>query len=478
MKNTGTRIYSLIGSLILSCFAVAQTTFMKVYPTNYDKTSRDVLPTSDGGYLIVGSTNNSTLNDCDAYVMKTNSAGDTISTKTFGGNKPDYLYSMVETTDGNFFALGYSQSFNGGDYDIYLLKLSPSGNLIWQKNYGSWGNEEGREIIQTSDGNYVFIGQSNSGVSSTDICMMKIDNDGNVIWTKYYGGSNAEFGNSVKQCSDGGFIITGQTFSYGSGGGDAWLVKTDSDGNYSWDKTFGGPFDDEGISIVTNSDGSHVFAVRDSSSGQDVDVRVIKTDGSGNVLWNKLYAGNKKDTPKTLRKTSDGGFIVGAISRSFGWINPDMWLLKLDANGDTTWSRHYGWVDHEHCHSARQSSDGGYLAVGHSRSNSPNQKIMFLKLNGNGELAVSVKEQVSSVQIFKVYPNPSVSGKVKIELKNQARSVCYISNILGQIIYSESIDPGNQTETRTIDLSNNEAGMYFVTLHSKDFTTTKKLILK
>lgn len=474
------RIYSnlffILSLLLVPFFIKAQVTFQKVYPTAYDKTSREVLATPDGGYIIAGSTNNSNVIDCDIYVIKTNSSGDTLWTRTYGGPKPDYAYSMLETSDGNYFILGFSQSFGGGDYDTYLIKINSSGALLWQKIYGGSGNEHGREIIKTTDGNYVIVGSSNSFTASKDAFLMKIDLAGTVLWSKYYGGLMEEAGNSVKQCNDGGFILTGQTFNFGPDG-DVYLVRTNSAGDTLWTKTFTDPLADEGISIVANNDGTYTFAVRDSTATTDVDIRIIKTTSTGNVIWNKRYAGTDKDTPKRIRPTNDGGYIIGAISRSFGWINPDMWLLKLNAAGDTTWSRHYGGSDHEHCHDIKQTADGGYIACGQSRSYGPGQKIIFLKLDASGQISVVPVEEFSLNNISNIYPNPT-EGIIKVVFARVISLKINITNTFGQIVFTEKIETFKKDEAKVIDFTGNTPGIYFLTCQTRNNITTNKIILK
>ncbi|MCE3259722.1 MAG: lipoprotein [Bacteroidetes bacterium] len=463
------RLLLLLAVFNLPLTNSAQVTFEKTYPTTYDKTSRDVLPTSDGGYILVGMTNNSNITDCDLLIMKTDAMGNQLWAKTYGGAKPDYAYGMVETTDGNYFVTGYSQSFGGGDYDIYLIKFDPNGDKIFEKTFGSWGNEEAREIIKTSDGNYVIVGTSNSFSSTQDMVLIKIDNSGTAIWTKTYGGSDKEYGNSVKQCSDGGYIIGGQTFTWGQNG-DTYVVRTNATGDTLWTKYYGSPLSDEAGSILSNSDGGFTFAIRDSTASNDIDVRVINVNSTGTVNWNKNYGASLKDTPKTLCATSDGGYLVGAISRSFGWINPDMWLLKMNSAGDTTWSRHFGSSDHEHCHMAKQMTDGSYLAAGHARSWGPGQKVYFLKLNSSG--VVSVNEQFASTTEVNIYPNPSLNSSVYFRLRDNQNSNVTICNSLGQRIYSGTIGNGEM-----VDLSRHSAGIYLVTLETGKEKVVRKLVL-
>lgn len=466
---------------ILCCpfFANAQTTFQKVYSSVYDQEGLDALPTDDGGYIITGFTTNDIINDMDVYIVKTNGLGNIVWTKSYGGIKPDFSNSIVKTNDGNYFSLGYSQSFGGGDYDIWLLKINAvTGDTMWTKRYGGWGNEQGMEITATNDGNFIIAGYTNSGITSYDACLIKINPAGNVIWTKNYGGVNSEWANSVKPCADGGYIMLGKTFSYGAGGGDAYLVKINSTGDTSWTKTYGGMQDDEGMSVVVNNDGTFVLCVRDSSSGAgDVDIQIIKTDMSGAVIWNKTYGGNKKDTDKMIQPTTDGGYIVTGISRSFGWINPDMWLLKLNAAGDTTWTRHYGGTDHEHCYSTRQTADGGYIAVGKTESFSSTNEIMFLKLNPAGTLSVSVDE-LGITSSIDIYPNPS-KGIVTVNLGDNAQeyTILKLYNTLGQEVFSKTLDQQGRTNTSTIDLKEQKPGLYFLNVQSTDRIITKKIIL-
>ena len=313
-------IVAFIGS---SFFCQAQY-FQKVYVSSpYDQEGQDVQPTPDGGYLIAGYTQNSTQYDCDVYIIKTDAGGNMITSKIYGGNKPDFPYHMIPSGDGNFLIVGYSQSYGGGDADVLLMKVDQSGNQIWQKTYGGFGNDYGQDIVPTSDGNFVMVGWTNSGASSKEINLIKVDPSGNTIWNKMLGGGADDYGHSLKQCSDGGYIILGHTM--GSGNGDAYLVKADSNGDFAWSQVYGGAGYDEGSYIHANSDNTFTFLIRDSSNvGQDIDVRIVKTDGAGTTIWSKSYGGNKKDTPKMIQPTSDGGYIAAAISRSFGWINPDM----------------------------------------------------------------------------------------------------------------------------------------------------------
>ncbi|MES2590690.1 MAG: T9SS type A sorting domain-containing protein [Bacteroidota bacterium] len=457
----------------------AQITFQKVFTSLYSQDGLDVLPTSDGGYIIAGMTTNDIFNDTDVYIIKTNSAGETVWTKAYGGSLPDYASCVLKASDNNYFVLGYSQSFGGGDYDTYLLKINSStGDTLWTKTYGSYGNEQGKEIIPTSDGNYMIVGYTNGlATSNYDAYLTKIDLDGNILWSQNYGGTAYEAGNSVKECIDGGFVLIGNTYSYGQGNCDAYVVKTNSTGGQLWTKTYGGANFDEGIYTYANADGSLMFCVRDSSAGAgDIDIRVIKTDANGVDIWNQTYGGDKKDTGKMIQPTSDGGFVIAGHSRSFGWVNPDMWIIKIDTDGDTVWTRHYGGSDHEHCYSVRQIADGGFIAVGKTESFSNYDEIIFLKLNSSGNMAAVSVNEIANNDKLNVFPNPT-DGTLFINLEDLEieSSSLIISNVVGEIVYSEKI---NTSEKKIIDLNDQKPGMYLLTIQSTEKLITKKISLQ
>lgn len=485
MKTLYKNYNQLIFILVLQCLpffmnAQVAVTFQKNYSGAYAMDGLDVIPAKDGGYIITGKITNDIINDMDIYIIGTNSTGDIQWTKTYGGNKPEYSFGILQATDSSgYFIIGYSQSFGGGDYDTWLLKINNNGDTLWTKTYGTWGNDQGQEIIPTSDGNYMITGGSNSPPNNSyQAYLIKIDPNGAILWEKYYGGPNYEIGNSVKQTPDGGYIMLGITYSYGVNG-DAYLVKTNSTGDTLWTKRFGGNQLDEGIFIVVNTDSSYTFCVRDSSTaGKNIDVQIIKADPNGTIIWDKHYGGTEKDTDKMIQKTSDGGYIVSAITRSFGLSLPDMWILKLDSGGDTLWTRRFGGSDNEHCYSTRQTSDGGYIAVGKCESFSQEDGIMFLKLNSTGKLGSEVGiDEIYSDNTLSIYPNPA-SRIFNIDFKESSTaSTLIITNAIGQVVLTEILDAADQTGNKIIDLRDNEPGVYVLSIQSTKKIITKKIIL-
>ncbi|MFN5183500.1 MAG: hypothetical protein ACK5D5_10825, partial [Bacteroidota bacterium] len=427
--------------------------FQQIYQCQVDQSAREIVEISSGGFMIAAM-NEKTIGDSDIYIIKTNVSGDTLWTKSFGGNQSEYPNMILETNGGNFLIVGYTLSYGAGSNDVYLIKIDINGNLLWSKTYGGIGDDEGKDIIPTSDGNYVITGRSNSpGNQYYDAFLMKIDPLGNIIWEKNYGGSLYETSRSVKECLDGGYILTGQTLSYGSGGGDVYLIKTDSNGNLVWSKTFGGSSIDDGNVVLENPDKTIMIAAEtESYGGGAMDVWLLKTDSLGNLLWSQTYGGTDKDVSKTMRMTSDGKYLIGAISRSFGWINPDMWLLKIDTNGTTLWTRHFGSWDHEHCHSAREASDGGIIAVGHSKSYGPVTKIMFIKLDENGTTSFAENNQKHEINIF---PNPAET-KINIQLPYAKLQLaeCSVFTLTNNSILHEKIQINNEKSDIEIDLLN------------------------
>lgn len=458
----------------------SQVTFEIIYPAVVHESGKDVLQTSDGGYIISASTETSIIDDLDMMVMRTDVSGNFLWKKSYGGNMPEVPNGILKANDGNYFIIGYTQSFGSGDFDHYLLKVDPAGDSIFSKVYGGYGNEEGKEIISTSDGNYVIVGASNSiSFSDNNVQLIKIDINGNVIWTKYYGGPGYESARSVKECADGGFIIAGKQLNT-SGIASIFLIRTDSGGDTIWTKILSGPNSLEGKSVLVNSDGSYTLSVDDSSAIDDSDVRIMKIDPTGNiVLWDKLYSGTLKDITKMIKPTTDGGYIVTALSRSFGWIEPDYWVLRLNSVGDTLWTKHFGGADHEHCYAVRQTSDSGYIVVGHTRSNNASriEEILLVKLNSNGEFGpVGMDEVASNEKVVTVFPNPS-NGLVTLNFSHfrEHEAVFRITNALGQMIYSGKVD--SVSLESVVDLKDNGPGVYYITLQTTSGSVTKKLIL-
>jgi len=363
--------------------------FMQTFGGSEYDWGNSVQQTSDGGYIIAGSTTSFGNIYMDAWLIKTDSGGTEEWNRTFGGNDSEGGSFAQQTSDGGYILTGYAESNETASKDVWLIKTDTDGNAEWSRTFGGIETDMGRAVQQTNDGGYIITGQTESyGNGSIDVWLIKIDAGGAEEWNKTFGGSSVDAGYSVQQTSDGGYIITGGTSSFGSGGSDVWLIKTDASGNEVWNRTFGGSEGDWGKSVQQTDDGGHIITGGTSSFGNGgSDAWLIKVDASGNEEWNRTFGGSEDDGGNSVQQTSDGGYIIAGSTRSYGNGSYDVWLIKTDVNGDEEWIRTLtlGNGGADNGKSVCQTSDGGYIVTGETGSyGNGGSDIWLIKMNTEG----------------------------------------------------------------------------------------------
>jgi len=225
----------------------------------------------------------------------------------------------------------------------------------------------GLSVQQTTDGGYIIAGRTSSfGNGVGDAWLIKTDSNGNDEWKQTFGGSNYDLSYSVQQTTDGGYIMTGGTFSFSNGQSDVWLIKTDSEGIEKWNQTFGGRYSEFGLSVQQTTDGGYIISGGTDtfwSNGQS-DFWLIKTDSEGIEEWNQIFAGSGGELGLSVQQTSDGGYIITGGKVSYVGASSGLWLIKTDSQGAEEWEQNFGGIEYNVGSSVQQTTDGGYIITG------------------------------------------------------------------------------------------------------------------
>jgi hypothetical protein len=321
--------------------------------------------TTDGGYIITGITHSFGNGSSDIWLIKTDSQGVEEWNRTFGGDDWDEGHDVQQTSDGGYIITGQTKSFGNGYSDVWLIKTDSQGVEEWSKTFGGSENDYGFSVQQTTDGGYIITGRSGNGNYNMDVILIKTSSDGSEEWSKYFGGIGSDGGNSIQITNDGGYVIIGETSSFGNGDSDVWLIKTNSQGQEEWNKTFG----ETGYSVQQTSDGGYIITGQTKSFGNgDSDVWLIKTNSEGVEEWNKTFGGGESETGYSVQQTSDGGYILTGITNSYGKGKQDLYLIKTNSEGVEEWSKTFGGSENDYGFSVQQTTDGGYIITGNTES--------------------------------------------------------------------------------------------------------------
>lgn len=338
----------------------------------------------------------------DAWVVKLDEFGTLQWERCLGGLKSDLAYAILQTTDGGYIMAGHA-GLDGGDVsgnhgvdDAWVVKLDEFGTLQWQKCLGGTSGDYARDIQQTMDGGYIIAGMtsSNNGDVSgnhgeSDAWVVKLDGSGTLQWQKCLGGTGWDEAHSIRQTTDGGFIVAGHTTSNNGdvsgnhGVKDAWVVKLDGSGSLQWQKCLGGSGQEEALAIQQTADAGYIMAGWTWSNDGDVsgyqggiyDAWVVKLNGTGAIQWQRCLGGGGSDQARAIQQVEDGGYVVAGFTDSNdgdvsgNHAEEDAWVVKLDGAGALLWQKCLGGTGWDEADAVQQTDDGGYIMAGHAGVN-------------------------------------------------------------------------------------------------------------
>jgi len=480
----------LLGIVIALVPLQAQITFERWYGGTSDDCGYAGAQTADGGYIITGYTMSYGL-DGNVYLVKTDSLGDTLWTRSYGGSYTNQGYSVIQTQDSGFIIAGEVYSIDSM-YNVWLIKTDPAGDTVWTKTYGGLDNEWPNSMVKTNDDGYIIAGITYA-YTNGDAYVIKTDSLGDTLWTRHFGGPSYDYATDIIQARDSsGYVIIGSTDSYGAGNTDLYCLKISLNGGLVWSKTFGGVEFDVGSSIAQTLDGGYIITGNTYSYGNGgSDVYLIKTNATGDTIWTRTYGGSDWDGGSSVLQAADNGYIIVGLTTSYSTYG-QVYFIKTNSYGDTVWTRLYGGDSTEAAGDLIQTTDGGYAIVGNTYSYGAGlSDVYFIKTDANGIVhRIEETGTLTPIQNIIVKPNPfSNWTDIRFTIHNTRNTMqdawgttLLIFDVSGRLVKDLSSDLESYIMDHVswsgTDQSGHEVpdGVYFVRLLNGKFSKTVKIV--
>lgn len=402
----------LLMGLLFSLTVTSQIVFEKSIGGEMLDMGHDGCQTSDGGYIATGVTSNPLDGNFNIYLVKTDEYGDTLWTKSFGDAGDDRGLSVLQTDDGGYILTGHRTDTVSMNQFAFLIKTDANGDTLWTKKYAGTSIVQGNEVLSTLDGGYAVAGLANGSSAA----LLKTDANGGIIFSKAYNMLNFVDGQSLQQTVDSGYILTGGSYDTASAM-NLYLLRTNPLGDTIWTRCFGGVDHDLGNSVsITSDSGYFIVGVTESYGAGATDVYAVKTDSNGDTLWTRTYGWSYSDWGYYGEQTTDGGYILAGSTMGSDSANLDVFLIRTNENGDTLWTKTFGDVCDDEAYAVHQTSDGGFIITGYTWDCVYGWINMYLiKTDAQGN-AVGIGNDLASdnTNLF-AYPNPT-AGPLNLEI--------------------------------------------------------------
>jgi len=464
---------------------VGQITFVKTFGGDTTDIGHCVKQTIDEGYIIAGVTESFGASGKDVFLIKTDSLGNMMWTQVFGGAGNDYAYSVCQTSDSGYIVAGATESYGSGDYDVWVIKTDAQGDTIWTKTYGGVYNDFG-QCIQITENGYIITGCTASfGGVAYDMYLIRTDENGDTLWTKPYGrqGVNDQ-AYYVEPTSDSGYIVVGYSDT------DVYLIKVNSLGDTLWTKVYGEYSYDYGFCVRETSGHGFIISGRTWWGASD-DLYLINTDSLGNPIWSERYGGTYYESGNCVELTDDNCYAIGGETRSYGAGAYDVYFIKTDTSGNIIFEKTYGGTDNDGGNYIQQTNDRGYVIAGFTESFGNGAKDVYLiKTDSLGNLAIKEKKpknsDVKRLQL-NIHPNPfhnTVSIRYQTVYNDNVSLKVY--DATGRLVETFFENQNNVPKVQNLiwdAISDNGKrlpnGIYFIILtNTKEKLTEKLLLLK
>jgi hypothetical protein len=478
-------VFALVGICFWVSVGVGQVNFRYVFGGSQFDAGYAAIQAIDSTYMVAGTTSSFGSGVSDMYFLKIDTLGGNVWQKTYGGNNIEKALSVKQTLDSGFVLAGYTNSFGNGGYDFYVVKTNSTGDTLWTKTYGGSNWEFANSIEQTADKGFIIAGGTYSfGNGDEDIYIIKTDSMGVIEWSNFYGGTGEEEAKSIKQTIDGGYIVAGYTKSFGNGLSDAYYLKLDVNGDTVWTKTIGFAGNDYANSVVVTDNGDYVFAGSVHNTNSNIDLAFIfRTDQNGDTIWTKQFGNPNSTIANTISKTTNGCFVWSGKINLGG--ETEIYFYKIDQYGYYVFAKTYGTTSgYDEAFFNFQCFDNGYIVGGLTDGfGFGDNDVLVIKTDSlgssaTGVIAINVNEIVNTETQFILYPNPS-NHQITVEEGNSDKSkIKKIECINNQGIIINI--PFIKNATNSFQLNTNElnAGIYFIKIHTDNKIICKKMIVQ